>query len=68
MVSGPAGGAAEDQAVVIIHSFDNHTEWMDRPTLLEKGPAAKDLSHRSPLVLVSDHNFQSASISRTPTT
>lgn len=46
VVDKPTGGTAQDQPIPLGHPFDQHAERMDRPTLLKKGPAAKDLGHR----------------------
>lgn len=37
--------AREKHRVLLRHSSDGHTEWVNRPTLLKKRPASNDLRH-----------------------
>lgn len=45
IVGKPTGGAGEGELIATSHPPHRHTKRMDRPTLLEKGPAVKDLRH-----------------------
>ena len=47
MVSRLAGTAEENHRVLLCHALDCHTEGMNRPALLKKGPTPDDLCHIS---------------------
>ena len=46
IVGKPTGGTGEGELIAISHPPHRHTKRMDRPTLLEKGPAVENLTHR----------------------